>query len=251
MRAAAILFLLPLASLADEKPSILDLEVPEHAATAPVSGGGHCGWRLEGINRNLAPGGKEHDPDVILVGDSITELWWKAEHGAPSWRKHFAGRRAANLGSAGDMTQNTLWRLKNGNLEGVDAKVAFVMVGGNNPASHSESQVADGVLAVVKEIKVRCPSAQVVVFGVFPRGHEAGTERRLRIRRINALLKIRLHFRDVHFYDIWRSFVEADGSLKKELFWDEVHLSNAGHEVWASKMLPFIEAFESLYAEAK
>ena len=54
--------------------------------------------------------------DLVLLGDSIMHFWeWK--HPA-SWKKLTQGRTVLNLGYGGDRTQNVIWRVENGELDG-------------------------------------------------------------------------------------------------------------------------------------
>lgn len=64
--------------------------------------------------------------DVLLVGDSITIQWGE------SWKKHFPDLKAVNIGIGGDKTQNVLWRLDHGGVEGLQPKAIVLMIGNNN-----------------------------------------------------------------------------------------------------------------------
>ncbi|NDH07240.1 hypothetical protein EBX93_15200, partial [bacterium] len=58
---------------------------------------------------------KQGNADILFLGDSITEGWGTNA----AWKKHFADRKAVNFGIGGDTTQNVLWRIQNGELEGL------------------------------------------------------------------------------------------------------------------------------------
>ena len=63
--------------------------------------------------------------DLLFVGDSITEGWGGA--GKDVWAKEYAPGKTLNLGIGGDTTQNVLWRLANGEVEGLKPKVIVLM----------------------------------------------------------------------------------------------------------------------------
>ena len=42
-----------------------------------------------------------------------------------------------NLGIGGDRTQHVLWRLDNGNIDGIKPKLAVLMIGTNNSAART------------------------------------------------------------------------------------------------------------------
>ena len=69
--------------------------------------------------------------DLAFVGDSITRRW-RGEGNKEVWDKYWGSYRAVNIGIGGDATQNVLWRLKNGQLDGYQARVFVVMIGTNN-----------------------------------------------------------------------------------------------------------------------
>lgn len=56
--------------------------------------------------------------DLCLLGDSITQMWPGDLFG-----KYFGKYNAVNFGIGGDKTQNVLWRLENGELQGTSPKV--------------------------------------------------------------------------------------------------------------------------------
>ena len=69
---------------------------------------------------------------VVFIGDSITHRWEKP--GKAAWDANFGSGdyRALNLGFSGDSTENVLWRLDNGELDGLDPKAVVLMIGTNN-----------------------------------------------------------------------------------------------------------------------
>src|SRR4051812_36193577 len=72
---------------------------------------------------------KQGKVDLLMIGDSITQGWESA--GANVWKEFYEKRNAVNLGIGGDRTQHVLWRLDNGNLEGITPKLAVLMIGTN------------------------------------------------------------------------------------------------------------------------
>ena len=73
---------------------------------------------------------KKGNIDLLFLGDSITQGWNNNE----VWRRHFEPRKAANFGIGGDRTEHVLWRIQNGELEGIAPKVTVLMIGTNNSA---------------------------------------------------------------------------------------------------------------------
>ncbi|HEV8692009.1 MAG TPA: putative glycoside hydrolase, partial [Ideonella sp.] len=75
-------------------------------------------------------------PEVVFIGDSITEHWESA--GREVWQRHYAKYHALNLGFGGDRTENLLWRLQHGEIDGLAPKVTVLMIGTNNTGHRAE-----------------------------------------------------------------------------------------------------------------
>ena len=74
--------------------------------------------------------------DVYFEGDSITRRWDAIDYPdlQTNWKKNFFGWNAADFGWGADRTQNILWRLQNGELEGINPKLVVLLAGTNNVA---------------------------------------------------------------------------------------------------------------------
>src|SRR5439155_6273181 len=123
--------------------------------------------------------------EVLFLGDSITDAWGGEGHGRGAtgskiFEEEFVPLKAANFGIGGDRTQHVLWRLQNGELEGIQPKVVMLMIGTNNSNTNAKTKIEDntaeeiaaGVTAIVKEIHKRSPRTKVLLLGVFPRGQD-------------------------------------------------------------------------------
>lgn len=129
--------------------------------------------------------------DVIFLGDSITHGWEYQK----AWQEYFRDFKPVNLGISGDQTGHVLWRITEGHeLDRLNPKAAVIMIGTNNIGSHSPQQIANGIKAIVEELKRQKPHIKVLVLGVFPRGSAADAERSLEqitegVKPINEELK--------------------------------------------------------------
>lgn len=188
--------------------------------------------------KNLARA-KQGNADVVFFGDSITEGW--ANNAA--WKKHFEPIKSVNFGIGGDTTQNVLWRITNGELEGVTPKVFVVMIGTNNFGLHNDkpADVANGVKAIVETLQKKAPAAKVLLLGVFPRGHKSDNHFRKLITPLNEEISKLQDGKKVVYKDIKDAFLDKDGSLPKELMPDFLHLSEKGYFVWAEAIEPTVK----------
>lgn len=179
--------------------------------------------------------------ELLFVGDSITQGW--ENEGKAAWASHFAPRNAVALGFGGDRTENLLWRLQNGQLDGVDPKVVVMMIGTNNTGERLEAPefTVAGIRANIAEIRRRLPAAQILLLAVFPRGETPADLTRRHNARINALLPALADGRHVHHLDIGPAFLRADGSLSREVMPDLLHLSPQAYETWARAIAPTLK----------
>ena len=178
--------------------------------------------------------------DVLLVGDSITIQW------GDSWAKHFPDRKAVNIGIGGDKTQNVLWRLDHGGVEGLEPKAIVLMIGNNNMFFTPETGIeaaAKGIEMCVKNLREKFPDAPLVVAKILP-AHAPGNRFYEDIKLTNTALDLLKLESDpmVRVLDLTTNFTNADGSLKNDLFTpDNVHLSPVGYAVYAEKLRPLLE----------
>src|SRR5216683_6234447 len=114
--------------------------------------------------------------DVYFVGDSITRRWGATDYPnfLANWKENFLGWNAANFGWGGDTIQNILWRLQNGELEGVHPKVIVLLAGTNNvgttPASDAKVvEISRAIKALLYTMREKTPKATIIVMGILPR----------------------------------------------------------------------------------
>jgi lysophospholipase L1-like esterase len=179
---------------------------------------------------------RQGDVDVVFLGDSITNAWRSA--GKEFWAERFAPLKAVNFGIGGDRTENVLWRIQNGELDGIKPRAVVLMIGTNNlKQAHTPEQIAEGVGAIVTEIRARQPQAKILLFGVFPRDAEPTAERRAKITQINGIIaKLDDGGKTVRYLDIGAQLLEPDGRISPEMMPDYLHPAKPGYKIWADAL---------------
>ncbi|MGP0064656.1 MAG: platelet-activating factor acetylhydrolase IB subunit [Isosphaeraceae bacterium] len=176
--------------------------------------------------------------DLLFLGDSITQGW----NDNSVWKRFYGPRNAANFGIGGDRTQHVLWRIQNGELEGIAPKLVVLMIGTNNADNATADEITQGISAIVQELRKRLPRAKVLLLGIFPRD-----DRRIAPIRDQILHRIKSVNQDiaklddgsnVRFLDISKSFLDQDGKISSEIMPDFLHLSTKGYRIWADAMEP-------------
>lgn len=178
---------------------------------------------------------EQGDIDVLFMGDSITDFWRNAEGafaGKPILDKYFGHLKVANFGIAGDTTQGVLYRLQNGEGQGFNPKAVMLMIGTNNTMQNNAPEIAEGIGAVVLELRKNFPDAKILLLGVFPR-NAPNDPVRATIKEINDIIS-RLHDgKRVHYRDIGSEFLDANGNIPEDVMTDALHPSTKGYEIWA------------------
>jgi lysophospholipase L1-like esterase len=185
------------------------------------------------VHESFLAQAKKGHIDLLFLGDSITQGW----SGNTIWQRHYDPRHAANFGIGGDRTQHVLWRIQNGELEGIAPKVAVLMIGTNNIHDDTPDEIAQGIKSILTEIRSRLPKTKILLLGVFPRSAKPD-EARKRIDAVNEKIARLDDGASVRYLDISKSFLNPDGSISPEIMPDYLHLSTKGYRIWAEAMEP-------------
>jgi len=206
----------------------------ENTAIKPAPRGG--GWmkRHESFNTRV----KKGNVDLLMIGDSITHGWEGS--GRKVWEKFYGKRNAVNLGIGGDRTQHVLWRLENGNIEGISPKLAVLMIGTNNCGSNTPVEIAEGVEAIIKKLRTELPNTKVLVLAIFPRGADDTHRGRQVNMKANELIAKLADGQMVHFLNINDKFLTKDRILTREIMPDLLHPREKGYGIWAEAMEPTV-----------
>ena len=195
------------------------------------------GWRAH--HERLLRAANRATAKVVFLGDSITEGWGVA----PAYREHFGQYSPLNLGLAGDTTQNVLWRIEHGELDGTQPQVVVLMIGINNLAGgFSTEDTSDGVRAVVAAVQAHLPNARVLLLAILPARQDPANPLRQRIQEANRLLESLVKPGRVELHDLGSALLEPDGTILKSTLRDFVHPTPDGFERLSRALSPLLEA---------
>ena len=187
-------------------------------------------------------------PDIVLIGDSITHLWGgepaeaKGNKGAQAWQSLFGERKVLNMGFGWDRTQNVLWRIGHGELDGLAPKLIVIHIGTNNlgqtqnARANTPAEIAEGIQAVALQAKAKCPGAKLVLMAVMPRGEKPDNAPQLALDAVNALLPEVAKTTGATLIDLKAQLRGADGILSKEMMPDLLHSGEKGYAIWAEAL---------------
>jgi len=178
--------------------------------------------------------------DLLLHGDSITDWWVQGDANKAMFEKYFGGIRTANFAIAGDTTQGVLWGLKNGEGQGYQPKAVMLMIGTNNTGANTPPEIAEGIGAVVLEMRKNFPNAKILLLAVFPRGNP-GDAVRDRIAEINKIVSRLDDQKHVFYLDIGAKFLDERGVFLPEAFrTDNLHPQAKGYDIWGAAVQPIL-----------
>ena len=191
------------------------------------------------LHREKLEEAKNKKIDFVMIGDSITH----------SWSKHpeiLNGNNLLNLGFPGDRTQNVLWRIDNGALDGISPKLVALMIGTNNLHEDKKAYPPDkpedifsGIRAIVAEVRTRLPNSKILIFSIFPRKAGPAYER---VKAVNALLPQLADGKRIYHLDLNGLFLNGKGLQNHSLFdRDLLHLNKQGYLTWASALKPLLK----------
>lgn len=184
--------------------------------------------------------------DIYFEGDSITRRWGATDYPEflANWNKNFFGWNAADFGWGADSIQNILWRLQNGELDGVHPKVIVLLAGTNNvgsamPTDGDDAKAADitkGMAAILRIMQEKAPEATIILMGIFPRNDSMAVIPT--IYKINSNLSGLADGKKVRYLNINDKLAGANGVLFDGMTMDKLHPSVKGYQVWADALKP-------------
>jgi hypothetical protein len=185
--------------------------------------------------------------DVYFMGNSIVRRWGATDYPEflANWRANFLGWNAADFGWGADRIEHMLWRIENGELDGVNPKVIVLLAGTNNVGQRpgGEQKIADitrGLRALVDLCRRKAPNATIIITGIFPRNDNA-TDRLAVIPEINRINQNLAGFADatsIRYLNVNDKLADADGRVFDGLFGDGLHPTLKGYQVWADALKP-------------
>lgn len=172
---------------------------------------------------------------LLFLGDSITWNWSKAPD---VWQQYYGQYDPANFGDPGSYTQHLLWRIENGELDGISPKVVVLLIGINNlyhSPGNTPEETAAGIRKILDTIHQKLPQTKVLLMGIFPyRAADSGP--RKAAAAVNAIIATFADGQTTRYLGLWNEFLQPDGSISRDVMSDGLHPTPKGYEIWASHM---------------
>ena len=191
---------------------------------------------------------KQGKIDIYFEGDSITRRWGATDYPQylENWKSNFFGWNAADFGWGADRIENILWRLENGELDGIHPKVIVLLAGTNNvggrPPANPDALVDNitrGLQAVVKVMQEKAPEAVIILTGIFPRNDNVALL--AVIQRVNDNLAKMADGKKIRYLNVNDKLAGPDGTLLEGMMNpDKLHPGLKGYQVWADGLKPIL-----------
>lgn len=191
---------------------------------------------------------KKGPVQLVFIGDSITHMFGgkpqsEKPFGEAVWNKYYAHRKAVNMGFGWDRTQNVLWRLNNGEFNGISPKVVVILIGTNNLTgtkncrNNKPQEIFEGIKTICENIHNKSEKSQIVLLELLPRSPEKFVAP---IQKTNKLLASLNKKEYITVLNIYKKMADGKGLPKKGLMRDSVHPSVTGYKIWAQTLEPVL-----------
>lgn len=176
------------------------------------------------------------NPKLILIGNSIFNSLDDTLKN-PVWKKYINKYDAVNMGFSGDRTENVIWRLQNGEIDGINPGVALLLIGTNNTDGNhylsvtQPEELAEGIWKICQIIRNKLPKTQILLLGIFPYGYKPNNRDNINKTTNEIISDFTNRDNYIHYRDIGSVFVDADSKVKKSLMPDFLHPNLGGYQL--------------------
>jgi lysophospholipase L1-like esterase len=227
----------PIKDLLKKYESLLKVQVPRaNSAIAPTQTFVRTTERHEGFVEIA----KKGDFDILFHGDSITD-WWQ-QSGVEAQKKYFGDIKIANFAVAGDTTQGLLWGLQNGEGQGKPKAIMLMIGTNNNTQGNTAEEIAEGVGAVVLELRKDFPNAKIMLLAIFPRGSGPTDASRMKNDEANKIIAKLHDGKNVFFVNINDKFLDDQENLIG-FQRDMVHPDAQGYDIWGAAVADTLKSW--------
>ncbi len=180
---------------------------------------------------------------IYFEGDSITRRWGATDYPQflANWKTNFFGWNAGDFGWGADLIENILWRLENGELDGVNPKIIVILAGINNvgtfPGGDAKIEnITRGIKALVKVCQEEAPNAVIILTALFPRNDNMAVVPE--IDKINENIAAMADGKKIRYLNVNDKLADKDGKQFPGMFVDRLHPTVKGYQVWADGLKP-------------
>jgi hypothetical protein len=197
------------------------------------------GYDWRGRHSAIIDLNKKSPPRNVIIANSIIHYWAgepkdPIARGEESWNRYLAPLGLRNMAFGWDRIENALWRVYHGALNGYKAEHVVIMIGTNNLAINTNTEIIAGLRALVEAVQLRQPGTGILLSGIFPR-----RDMEKRVKEINEEIAKLAAAMKVTYVNPGRVFLNSAGKIDESLFSDGLHPNAAGYK----KLAPALAAY--------
>ena len=141
----------------------------------------------------------------------------------------------------GDATNQLLWRIQHGELDGQNPKLIVLLIGTNNRRVKNDTEdIAQSIDVIVQAIQTKCPKSKLLLLGILPQGYAKSDASRFMIEQVNLRLPSVASVRGVVYRNLEHALLDPDGSLSTAVSYDGTHLTERGYRRFAEALGPIV-----------
>lgn len=187
----------------------------------------------------------KRDPQLILIGNSILHTLDEADR-EKVWSEYLDKYRAVNMGFSGDRTENVIWRLQNGELEGIQPRVALLLIGTNNTDGNHylhitpPEELSAAIWKICRIIREKLPHTEILLMGILPYGYKPNYRDNINKMTNRIIRDFPQRNPHIHYMDIGHIYLDESGKVRKDLMPDFLHPNAEGHMLMFEALMPEI-----------
>ncbi len=176
----------------------------------------------------------KNDPKLILIGNSITHMLDDSTR-RPVREKYLNRYNTINMGFSGDRTENVIWRLQNGEIEGIHPKLAILLIGTNNTDGNHYTEItqpkelAGAIWKICSIIRDKLPDTEILLIGILPYGYNENLRNNINKATNKIISTFPGKDSKIHYCDIGSIYLDKNGNVRKDLMSDYLHPNAEGH----------------------
>ncbi len=226
-------------------PDLQVLEGKVNTAIIPIAKADNKWWMGLHARHLEEAGGKKKNTRLVFLGNSITQALEKPDN-LRIWDRFFGKYDPLLLGISGDRTENILWRIEHGELDGIHPELLVLLIGTNNtdakhyPRVNSGTEVGEGIARICYEVRKKLPGTKILILAIFPFGKDPANKRRAENAEASRLASQLADGQHIFFADLNDHFLYPDGTIDPSIMPDYLHPSVPGNWIWGKALCPVI-----------
>nr|XP_027194396.1 platelet-activating factor acetylhydrolase IB subunit beta homolog [Dermatophagoides pteronyssinus] len=177
---------------------------------------------------------------VVFLGSSSISAW--TLFGNEIWKNYYQKHQSYNYGVWGDRTENILWRIENGELDGLQPKLIVLEIGHWNIAKGEDSSadIAKATQIILKKLLKKLPNTKILLISIIPCDQQE--DHMQKIDEINNIIKNNSDNSKIFYLDVAKYFRNESGKLINEFHYHGMTtIDEKGYEKWHEIMKPMFE----------